>query len=175
MERKSQFTLFLRRIFTAKDKYTIGQFWLGGHHICDSLEDEVRDLPETCPNTPRGINCKCKEKVYAETAIPAGEYWCRVSYSPRFSPKSGKNYIEIMDVPHFLGIRIHSGVHKGHTEGCPLTGRYEAGANGILVDGFASLARLEAAVKERLIDQKFSEAGGFFKIIITDPEYLKEK
>lgn len=173
MERKSQFTLYLRRIFSEEGKYTIGQFWIDGGYICDSLEDEIRSLPETCPYTPKGRDCKCKEKVYAETAIPAGEYWCRVSYSPRFSPKSGKDYIEIMDVPHFRGIRIHSGVHKGHTEGCPLTGIYDIGADGRLKDGFASLAKLEGAVKERLIDKKFSVAGGYFKIIITDPAYLK--
>lgn len=175
MERKSEFTCYLRRIFTEGGKYTIGQWWIDGHYICDTLEDEVRHLPETCPNTPKGIPCKCKEKVYAETAIPAGEYWCRVSYSPRFSPKSKKNYIEIMDVPHFLGIRVHSGTNKNHTEGCVLVGVYEAGANGVLKDSFKEMLKLEKEIEKRLIEQKYDVDGGFFKLIITNPSIHKTK
>lgn len=30
--------------------------------IADTLEDTQRKLPETCPNTPRGIACKCPER-----------------------------------------------------------------------------------------------------------------
>lgn len=161
-ERISQFTMYLNRYYTDINKYTIGQLWIDGKFVCDTLEDPVRVLPETCPNTPKGQNCKCKEKVYAETAIPAGEYWCRVSYSPRFKGM----YIEIMNVPHFIGIRVHSGVHKDHTEGCLLVGKYEAGYNGHLRDSFPTMANLKKLITTKLIDNKWSPEGGFFKIII---------
>ena len=61
-----------------------------------------------------GIN----EKVYGETAIPRGTYKVDITYSPRF----GRRTIEIKDVPHFTGIRIHSGNSSIDSEGCPIVG-----------------------------------------------------
>lgn len=97
---------------------TMGVLYCDGLRIADTLEDAQRKLPETCPNTPRGIACKCPEKVYGETCIPAGRY--KVIY--RYSPKFGKEYPALEDVPHFLGILIHAGANAGHTEGCILVG-----------------------------------------------------
>ena len=51
---------------------TMGELYLNGLKIADTLEDTFRVLPSTCPNTPKGIGCKCKEKVYGKTCIPAG-------------------------------------------------------------------------------------------------------
>ena len=99
-------------------KATIGEMFFNGMKIADTLEDAFRKLPETCPNTPRGIACKCPEKVYGETCIPAGRY--KVEY--RYSPKFGKEYPALVDVPHFLGILIHAGSNVGHTDGCILVG-----------------------------------------------------
>ena len=70
---------------------------------CWSLEDEVR---------PDGV------KVPGRTAIPAGTYKVRWSYSPRFKRFTP----EILDVPMFTGVRIHAGNTVDHTEGCPLLG-----------------------------------------------------
>ena len=58
------------------------------------------------------------QEVYGETCIPPGRY--KVIY--RYSPKFGKEYPALEDVPHFLGILIHAGANPGHTEGCILTG-----------------------------------------------------
>ena len=112
--------LRLDRIFRTNE-YTIGELYVDGEYISDTLEDPVRPLPEVCPNTPKGIACKCKEKVYGETAIPEGTYELKMTYSNRFK----KVMPEIRNVPHFLGIRIHSGSNADHSEGCVLVGEWD--------------------------------------------------
>lgn len=149
----------IKRTVKQKD-YTIGQLWINGKFVCDTLEDTVRVLPDVCPYTSKWQNCKCKEKIYAETAIPAGKYKARVSYSPRF-----KRYlVEIMNVPHFLGIRIHGGNHKDHTEGCILVGEYAN--HGLLKYSQVTLTMLHKTIKNLCKSSKFDENCGTFDITI---------
>ncbi len=108
----------VNRIFKGST-YTIGKLYIDGEYACDTIEDTVRELPATCPNTPRGIACACKEKVYAETAIPAGTYKVTMEYSPRFKRKLP--YLH--NVQHFIGILIHNGNDQGHSAGCIIVGR----------------------------------------------------
>lgn len=110
--------LLVQRIFRGAS-YTIGKLYVDGVYECDTIEDTVRALPPTCPNTPRGIACACKEKVYAETAIPAGTYKVTMEYSPKF--KRTLPYLH--NVPHFIGILIHSGNDQGHSSGCLIVGK----------------------------------------------------
>jgi hypothetical protein len=110
--------LQLKRIFKGTS-YTIGKLYVDGVYFCDTIEDVVRKLPPICPNTPRGIACGCKEKVYAQTAIPAGTYKVTMEYSPRFKRKLP--YLH--NVHHFLGILMHSGNDQGHSAGCIIVGR----------------------------------------------------
>ena len=105
--------LVLNRILKGNE-YTIGELYIDGIYQCDTLEDRVRPLPKVCPNTSKGISCTCKEKVYGNTAIPAGTYKIVLSYSNRFK----KVMPELLDVPHFLGIRIHSLNYPSETDGC---------------------------------------------------------
>lgn len=98
--------------------YTIGDLGIDGKFFCNTIEDTVRELPATCPDTPRGRSCTCKEKVYARTAIPAGQYRITLEYSPRF--KHRMPYLH--DVPHFLGILIHSGNTETDSAGCIIVG-----------------------------------------------------
>ena len=90
--------LTLNRIFLGSSA-TIGELYVDGEHIADTLEDRVR---------PEG------EKVYGKTAIPEGTYEMVVSYSPRFK----KILPEILNVPNFSGIRIHSLNKAEESEGC---------------------------------------------------------
>ena len=83
---------------------TLGDLSINGNHECFTLEDVVR---------PDG------EKVYGETAIPAGTYEVTITWSPRF-----KTRLPILaDVPNFSGVRIHPGNKAEDTEGCILVGR----------------------------------------------------
>ena len=105
--------LTLNRKFKGQT-YTIGDLSIDGKFFCNTIEDAVRELPATCPDTPRGRSCTCKEKVYAKTAIPAGTYKVTLQYSPRYKKKMP--YLH--DVPHFLGILIHSGNTEVDSAGC---------------------------------------------------------
>ncbi len=84
---------------------TIGELDIEGRPFCYTLEDVVR---------PGGM------KVKGETAIPAGRYRVRNTFSAKF----GKVLPQIMDVPMFEGIRIHGGNDKNDTEGCLLLGMH---------------------------------------------------
>ena len=112
--------LKLNRIFLGND-FTIGELYVNDKYLMDTLEDKVRELPATCPYTPKYQNCKCKEKVYAETAIPAGTYKVKLTYSNKYK----KIMPEICNVPHFLGIRIHSGNKSADSSGCVIVGEWD--------------------------------------------------
>lgn len=110
--------LQLRRIFKG-ETYTIGRLYINGEYFCDTIEDTVRSLPSSCPNTPKGKNCACSQKVYEETAIPAGEYKITMEYSPR-----SKRVLPFLhDVHHFIGILIHSGNDEKASAGCIIVGK----------------------------------------------------
>lgn len=84
-------------------EYTIGKLYIDNQYFCDTLEDVVR---------------KNGEKVYGKTAIPSGMYRVKKTFSPRFK----KVLPEILEVPGFSGVRIHSGNTAADTEGCLLLG-----------------------------------------------------
>lgn len=90
--------LKLNRIFLGSSA-TIGELYIDKKYIADTLEDRVR---------PEG------EKVYGKTAISEGTYEVKLTYSPRFK----KILPEILNVPNFSGIRIHSLNKAEESEGC---------------------------------------------------------
>ena len=134
--------LLLKRRFKG-DEYTIGDLFIDGEFFCNTLEDKVRDLPATCPNTPKWKNCECPEKVYSQTAIPAGTYKVTMDYSPKFK----RVLPRLHDVPHFLGILAHSGNHKDHSAGCPLVGFNRI--KGQVLDSRATSDKLNAILSEQ--------------------------
>ena len=100
------------------ETYTIGDLSIDGHFFCNTIEDVIRKLPETCNNSTQGKPCKCVEKKYGQTAIPAGVYRVTMEYSPWFKRKLP--YLH--DVPHFSGILIHSGNSEKDSVGCIIVG-----------------------------------------------------
>ena len=93
--------LHLRRV-DATSIRTIGELSVDGTWLCYTLEDAIREGP----------------KVPGETAIPAGRYQIRVTYSQRF-----KAVLPLLvDVPGFEWILIHAGNTAEDTEGCILVG-----------------------------------------------------
>jgi hypothetical protein len=83
---------------------TLGVLYVDGIKECYICEDMVR---------PKG------EKIYGQTAIPEGRYEIKITMSNRFK----RELPLLLNVPNFEGIRIHSGNHEGHTEGCLLPGK----------------------------------------------------
>jgi hypothetical protein len=78
-----------------------GRLYVDDVFECFTVEDRPRD-----------------KKIYGVTGIPAGTYNVIVSVSARF----GKRLPEVLDVPGFKGIRIHSGNSSKDTEGCIIVG-----------------------------------------------------
>ena len=120
----------VRNIPESTKDYTIGELYVQEedkltqtYKVCDTIEDAFRLLPKTCPDTPKGKSCECKEKVYGKTCIPNGTYTVVLSYSNRFK----RVLPELLNVPHFLGIRIHSGNSSKDTEGCIILGTKSKG------------------------------------------------
>lgn len=96
--------LELKRI--AKQKtYTIGKLYVDGVYLCDTLEDRCIDWTK-------------QKKVKGQTAIPEGRYQVKLTLSPRFK----RLLPELIDVPNYENIRIHSGNTEVDTMGCPLLG-----------------------------------------------------
>lgn len=83
---------------------TLGKLSINGVHECFICEDVVR---------------KNGEKVYGQTAIPAGRYRIIITLSKRFK----RELPLLLNVPNFEGIRIHSGNTEKDTEGCLLPGK----------------------------------------------------
>lgn len=107
--------LLRRETFTSQS--TIGKLLVNGIFQCFTLEDFCRDK-----NKDGVLNGPGEAKVYAQTAIPKGRYQVIISYSNRFK----RNLPLLLNVPGFLGIRIHSGNTHAHTEGCILVGNTKA-------------------------------------------------
>lgn len=93
--------LKLQRYLFAKD-YTMGLLFVDGVFFCDTIED-----------TYRGQDLKGK-KVANETCIPYGVYTVKITYSN----KHKKNMPQILSVPYFEGIRIHSANTAKDLSGC---------------------------------------------------------
>lgn len=128
--------LTLNRIFLGSSA-TIGELLINDKHLCDTLEDRVR---------PEG------EKVYGKTAIPEGTYEVKLTHSPRFK----KILPEILNVPNFSGIRIHTGNSSKDTEGCILVGTWDGekedwvGNSRIAFDELMSLLEKATNNKEKI-------------------------
>lgn len=82
-------------------KSTPGVLLVDGAHECFTLEDVVRDA-----------------KIADCTAIPAGEYRVIINHSNHFN----RLLPLLLDVPGYVGVRIHPGNTDADTEGCILVG-----------------------------------------------------
>lgn len=106
-----------------KEKYTVGQLFIDGIFFSNTLEDKVRDINKN------GKFDNGEYKVYAETAIPYGEYEITLDVvSPKFSKYQFYKEVcngklpRLLNVPHFEGILIHCGSTANNSAGCILVG-----------------------------------------------------
>lgn len=119
------------------DKLTSGSLYIDGYFECYTLEDTVRDLGANCEGKQRGI-----------TAIPSGTYSLILSFSNRFQ----KYMPEILNVPCFTGIRMHSGNKPEDSEGCILLGTNKTPAG--LIAGGTSRPAFENLMRKLRVAEK---------------------
>lgn len=99
--------------------YTIGQLFVDGRYICDTLEDKDRNLTSDMPTYEI-----YKKKVYGYTAIPAGRYRININrISPKFKNRSwaakyGGRVPEIENVPCWTGVLFHPLNTPNESLGC---------------------------------------------------------
>ena len=121
-----------------KDTYTIGRVFIDDVFFANSMEDKDRGLTKDMPLAEIK-----KRKVYGETAIPAGEYEVRMTYSPKYK----RRMPQVMDVPGWTGVRIHSMNEAKDSLGCIGMGKNDK--PGLISNSRATHAefdkRLEAA------------------------------
>jgi len=104
--------LMLNRHDLLKDR-TFGEILVDGQHECWCLEDAVREEFDNGKWV-----WKPEFKQYGRTAIPSGVYEVVITFSNRFK----RQLPLLMNVPNFVGIRIHPGNTEHDTEGCILPG-----------------------------------------------------
>ena len=96
------------------ETYTVGRVFVDGERFSESMEDKDRGLTQDM--SEEEIK---RVKVYGETAIPTGVYAVKLTYSPKYK----RMMPEVLNVPGFSGIRIHSGNTAKDSLGCILLGR----------------------------------------------------
>jgi len=123
--------------------YTIGRLYVDGQFFCHVLEDADRGMRQDMPEEE--LRKLKKPKI---TAIPTGQYKVRMTFSPRFN----RMMPQILLVPAYDGVRIHSGNKSEHTEGCPLLGQVDEKC----IKDWISNSKVHAAAFE----ERLKEAGG---------------
>jgi hypothetical protein len=90
---------------TKTNDSTIGKLYINEIYHCYALEDKEREV-----------------KIQNVTAIPKGRYEVIVNFSNRFQQQMPL----LLNVPNFVGVRIHWGNYSKDTEGCILLGTTKA-------------------------------------------------
>jgi len=88
---------------TFSDKSTLGELFLNGERMCDTLENPWKD-------NQRNISC-----------IPKGNYKVRLRL-PRESASRDYLHLLVQDVPNRKWILVHRGNFPSQTQGCILVG-----------------------------------------------------
>lgn len=108
---------------------TIGKMYIDGVEYCYTLEDVVRE-----------------EKVYGETAIPAGRYRVDITHSNRFDCDMPL----LVGVPNFEGIRIHPGNTDKDTHGCILVGTHLGEDRNSITESRAAYYRVFQKIRDAI-------------------------
>ena len=141
--------LHLTRDIFAQES-TTGTLTVDGKSFGFVLEDVDRGLDAADPAT-------LPKKVKARTAIPVGRYRVKTTWSPKYA----RPVPQVLDVPGFQGIRIHSGSKAEDTEGCLLPGT----KRGV---GFVGNSRAAAKWLERAITEAEARGEEVFVTIDRD-------
>ncbi len=123
--------------YKSKNGVTLGELWLNGKLFCYTLEDEIRPL---------------LSKIWGKTAIPAGKYNVACTYSNKFQ----KYMPEVLNVPGFKGVRIHSGNTITDTLGCLLVGDTIEKESLMLLNSKDAFNKLFPIIKEAETKEKIT-------------------
>ena len=99
----------------SRQQTTLGVLFVDDQFFAFTLEDELRE---------RVGQAVSLWKIAGQTAISAGRYEVKLSFSQKFQ----RVLPEVLDVPGFSGIRLHSGNRHTDSEGCILLGFNRANA-----------------------------------------------
>lgn len=129
---------------TLTENSTIGEIYVNGVFECYCIEDKDRGM-----HSDWDLTKIQSTKIHGKTAIPYGRYKLVVSFSNRF-----KKYLpELVSVPGFAGIRLHSGNTSADSEGCILPGTTKSkdfvGASKLAFDKL--FTKIKAAEKKEKI------------------------
>jgi hypothetical protein len=120
---------------------TLGEVTLNGQWVCYTLEDAMRQV----------IGWHVDQwKIAGKTAIPIGAYRLVLQNSPRFGPDT----LTLLNVPGFVGIRIHAGNTHEDTEGCPLVGLRLEGNRIAGGTSAPALEKLKGLVREAIRNEE---------------------
>ena len=117
------------------NSFTLGSIYIDNKWVCYTLEDKVREV-EGKPVE--------EWKEYGNTAIPKGTYDVEITFSYRFQ----KELPELLDVPGFTGVRIHTGNDSDDTQGCILVGSYWDDKSDWIGGSAIAFAKLNALLVE---------------------------
>lgn len=138
--------LILKRIFKGTD-YTIGNLYVNGDKLSDTLEDTDRGL-----NSTMNLDDIKKIKKAGITAIPTGRYKITLNVqSPKFKHYPQYSFCDgylprLISVPGYEGILIHIGNYASDTDGCILVGKNTV--KGAVMDSTATFKKLLALMQE---------------------------
>lgn len=130
-----------------KETYTIGQLYVDGKYVCETLEDKDRGLDMMMKE--KDI---CFIKIYGKTAIPTGTYQLDMNtVSPKFKNVSwakpyGGKLPRLLAVKGYEGVLIHVGNKPEDTLGCILVG--ENKVKGGLINSTATFHKLMGILKK---------------------------
>jgi len=129
-----------------KPFYTVGNLYIDGVFVANTLEDTDRGLSQSLP-----VSVNVAKKRKGMTAIPTGRYRVTLDVqSPKFSKYKSydwcKGYLpRLINVPAYEGILIHAGNTAQNTEGCLLVG--ENKVVGKVLNSMATLKKLYEVLK----------------------------
>lgn len=138
MANDNVYELTLKR-YLSNAQCTIGELFDVNGFICYTLEDIVREVPGEPVSD---------WKIEHATAIPAGRYQIKITYSMRFQ----RELPLLFGVPGFSGIRIHAGNTAQDTDGCLLVGLAKSDTACSIGQSRDALKMLQARIAQALHD-----------------------
>ena len=130
----------VKRYLLEKD-FTVGNLYIDGKHICETMEDRDRNLTDTKTEEEN-----MKMKVYGKTAIPIGTYKLTIDYSNKYK----KMLPHILDVKAFDGIRIHSLNFASESLGCIGVGTYDESNPGMITKSRYAMGIIKPIIQKAI-------------------------